>query len=150
MIPKTYIPDVEWWSIYLGVVREINFQSFDKLYETMHNITWREECCSKLLTTYSNLTIICKKCWHRLITLYIHYRYVCSLSRVFVCQYLQEHIFHMCVYKYTYVQYIPRNVHTVFALLCFVVVIHWLIFPYPSGLLHWHCGNLTIAPVPAK
>ena len=40
--------------------------------------------------------------------------------------------------------------HTVFALLCFVVVIHWLIFPYPSGLLNWHCGNLTIAPVPAK
>ena len=40
--------------------------------------------------------------------------------------------------------------HTVFALLCFMVVIHWLIFPYPSGLLHWHCGNLTIAPVPAK
>ena len=40
--------------------------------------------------------------------------------------------------------------HTVFALLCFVVVIHWLIFPYPSGLNHWHCGNLTIAPVPAK
>ena len=40
--------------------------------------------------------------------------------------------------------------HTVFALLWFVVVIHWLIFPYPSGLLHWHCGNLTIAPVPAK
>ena len=47
-------------------------------------------------------------------------------------------------------QYIPRNMHTVFALLCFVVVIHWLIFPYPSGLLHLHCGNLTIAPVPAK
>ena len=40
--------------------------------------------------------------------------------------------------------------HTVFALLCFVVVMHWLIFPYPPGLLHWHCGNLTIAPVPAK
>ena len=47
-------------------------------------------------------------------------------------------------------QYIPRNMHTVFALLCFVVVIHWLIFPYLSGLLHWHCGNLTIAPVPAQ
>ena len=47
-------------------------------------------------------------------------------------------------------QYIPRNMHTGFALLCFAVVIHWLIFPYPSGLLHWHCGNLTIAPVPAK
>ena len=48
------------------------------------------------------------------------------------------------------IQYIPRNMHTVFALLCFVVVIHWLIFPYPSGLLHWHCGNLTIAPVPTE
>ena len=48
------------------------------------------------------------------------------------------------------VQYIPRKMRMVFALLCFVVAIHWLIFPYPSGLLHWHCGNLTIAPVPAK
>ena len=58
----------------------------------------------------------------------------------------------MCsvVEKYITLQYIPRNMHTVSALLCFVVVIHWLIFPYPSGLLHWHCGNLTIAPVPAK
>ena len=48
------------------------------------------------------------------------------------------------------IQYMPRNMHTVFALLCFVVVIHWLIFPYPSGLLHWHYGHLTIAPIPAK
>ena len=40
--------------------------------------------------------------------------------------------------------------HSVFALLCFVLVIHWLIFPYPSGLLHWHWGNLMIPPVPAK
>ena len=48
------------------------------------------------------------------------------------------------------IQYIPSNMHTVFALLCFVVIIHWLIFQYPSGLLHWHCGNLTIAPVPTK
>ena len=52
--------------------------------------------------------------------------------------------------RYHDIQYIPRNMHTFFALLCFVVVIHWLVFPYPSGLLHWHCGNLTIAPVPAK
>ena len=50
----------------------------------------------------------------------------------------------------TFLQYIPRNMHTFFALLCFIVVIHWLIFPYPSVLLHWHCGNLTIAPVPSK
>ena len=56
----------------------------------------------------------------------------------------------ICIDFNKVVQYIPRNMHTVFALLCFVVVIHWLIFPYPSGLLHWHCGNLTIAPVPAK
>ena len=45
---------------------------------------------------------------------------------------------------------ISQEICTRFFLLCFVVVIHWLIFPYPSGLLHWHCGNLTIAPVPAK
>ena len=59
---------------------------------------------------------------------------------------------HTCTMTWWYqmIQYIPRNMHTVFALLCFVVVIHWMIFPYPSGLLHWHCGNLTIAPVPAK
>ena len=54
------------------------------------------------------------------------------------------------LYANNELQYIPRNMHTVFALLCFVVVIHWLSFPYPPGLLHWHCGNLTIAPVPAK
>ena len=58
--------------------------------------------------------------------------------------------FSMISQQWVEVQYIPRNMHMVFALLCFVVVIHWLIFPYPSGLLHWHCGNLTIAPVPAK
>ena len=57
---------------------------------------------------------------------------------------------HLWIFLSSLIQYIPRNMHTDFALLCFVVVIHWLIFPYPSGLLHWHCGNLTIAPVPAK
>ena len=56
----------------------------------------------------------------------------------------------LSIFNIATLQYIPRNMNTVFALLCFVVVIHWLIFPYPSGLLHWHCGNLTIAPVPAK
>ena len=44
----------------------------------------------------------------------------------------------------------PQKYAHGFALLCVVEVMHWLIFPYPSGLLHWHCGNLTIAPVPAK
>ena len=50
---------------------------------------------------------------------------------------------------FAYTVYPKKYAHG-FALLCFVLVIHWLIFPYPSGLLHWHCGNLTIAPVPAK
>ena len=40
--------------------------------------------------------------------------------------------------------------HTALTLLCFVVVIYSLIHPYPSGLLHWQCGNLTIASVSAK
>ena len=44
----------------------------------------------------------------------------------------------------------PKTYAHGFALLCFVVFILWLIFPYPSGLLHWYCGNLTIVPVPAK
>ena len=64
--------------------------------------------------------------------------------------YLNSHMFWAKCKMFLILQYIPSNMHTVFALLCFVVVIHWLIFPYPSGLLHWHCGNLTIAPVPAK
>ena len=68
--------------------------------------------------------------------------YVYKVLLCFVLLWLSEYLVDL--------QYIPRNMHTVFALLCFVVVIHWLIFPYPSGLLHWHCGNLTIAPVPAK
>ena len=68
--------------------------------------------------------------------------------RVLICL-RQRNIPNTCAVSWL-IQYIPRNMHTVFALLCFVVVIHWLIFPYPSGLLHWHCGNLTIAPVPAK
>ena len=75
-----------------------------------------------------------------------------------ICQLILQNIFCFVIHsliiltKKTHhvLQYIARNMHTVFALLCFVVVIHWLIFPYPSGLLHWHCGNLTIAPVPAK
>ena len=66
-----------------------------------------------------------------------------------ICLYLTPRLIHR-PFGGVCIQYIPRNMHTVFALLCFVVVIHWLIFPYPSGLLHWHCGNLTIAPVPAK
>ena len=48
------------------------------------------------------------------------------------------------------IQYIPRNMHTALAFLCSVVVMYWLIYPHPSGLLHRHCCNLTIAPVPAK
>ena len=65
--------------------------------------------------------------------------------------YHKRQTLHLWVISITcFIQYIPRNMHTVFALLCFVVVIHWLIFLYPSGLLHWHLGNLTIAPVPAK
>ena len=72
------------------------------------------------------------------------YKYMIRLDMVRKKSYCDTHM------QVVNIQYIPRNMHTVFALLCFVVVIHWLIFPYPSGLLHWHCGNLTIAPVPAK
>ena len=82
---------------------------------------------------------------HLVITLFI----ICSTSN---CDAYQKVCVVYKVLSVTHVklQYIPRNMHTDFDLLCFVVVIHWLIFPYPSGLLHLYCGNLTIAPVPAK
>ena len=85
----------------------------------------------------------------------ISYRHIFRPSTIACIFYLSikrnflDHIYGN-VRKSCRLQYIPRNMHTAFALLCFVVVIHWLIFTYPSGLLHWHCGNLTIAPVPAK
>ena len=75
------------------------------------------------------------------------------MQSIFICHSKNKPINYLLIVSHCImlrIQYIPRNMHTVFALLCFVVVIHWLIFPYPSGLLHWHCGNLTIAPVPAK
>ena len=67
--------------------------------------------------------------------------------------YLEVYFYNLLDIEYTQAHYtsISQEICTrFFALLCFVVVIHWLIFSYPSGLLHWHCGNLTIAPVPAK
>ena len=86
----------------------------------------------------------------------MHNRYLITCP--WICNQTLKHVLNFEIFKSRnlvkklcfQIQYIPRNMHTVFALLCFVVVIHWLIFPYPSGLLHWHCGNLTIAPVPAK
>ena len=58
---------------------------------------------------------------------------------------------------YQYVQCGRRNIYSIsqeictrILLCCAFLVIHWRISPYPSGLLQWHCGNLTIAPVPAK
>ena len=47
-----------------------------------------------------------------------------------------------------YIQYIPRNMHTVFALLRFVVVIHWLIFPISirlTSLALWQSNDCPIA-----
>ena len=46
------------------------------------------------------------------------------------------------------IQYIPRNMHTVFALLCFVVVIHWLIFPISirlTSLALWQSNDCPSA-----
>ena len=49
-----------------------------------------------------------------------------------------------------HLQYIPRIIYIVFILLCSVVVISSQFYPYHSGLLHWHWGNLMIAPVLMK
>ena len=77
-----------------------------------------------------------------------------SLLYLFCCRYIMKStqlnkVLTMCIIarRYSMPTVYPKKYAHGF---CFVVVIHWLIFPYPSGLLHWHCGNLTIAPVPAK
>ena len=47
-----------------------------------------------------------------------------------------------------HIQYIPRNMHMVFALLCFVVVIHWLIFPISirlTSLALWQSNDCPSA-----
>ena len=104
----------------------------------------KQECCD--LQDISVPIIVCLNWWHVI----SHYYWIYFLACFHSTGSDGEVIEIIILAPKRYIQYIPRNMHTVFALLCFVVVIHWLIFPYPSGLLHWHCGNLTIAPVPAK
>ena len=60
-------------------------------------------------------------------------------------------------YIYNYIRSYPCNIEDIpwislahrlrFVVLCLV---YQLICPHPSGLLHWHWGNHTIAPVPVK
>ena len=55
---------------------------------------------------------------------------------------------HMLAKPIFNLQYIPRNMHTVFALLCFVVVIHWLIFPISirlTSLALWQSNDCPSA-----
>ena len=94
------------------------------------------------------ISVSCNK--SSMVALLIGIRIDCISEKLYQCWATDALKIYSNAEEYINIQYIPRNMHTVFALLCFVVVIHWLIFPYPSGLLHWHCGNLTIAPVPAK
>ena len=51
-------------------------------------------------------------------------------------------------------QYISQNIRTTSCALFSCGYIGsrfvWSIYPYYSGLLHWHWGNHTIAPVPMK
>ena len=98
-------------------------------------------------------SVLFQKFWIALHVCWFIFSFLHRAYQIFVlCWNLSkfQHVWKFTLKLHIIIQYIPRNMHTVFALLCFVVVIHWLIFPYPSGLLHWHYGNLTIAPVPAK
>ena len=119
----------------------------------VYNVNWNQ--VNKRPTPQEGWTLICHLFAYSFIYLFIYL----SIYDLFIHSFL---IYLLCIYSFIslflfsvwhlsrFIQYIPRNMHTVTALLCFVVVLHWLVFPYPSGLLHWHCGNLTIAPVPAK
>ena len=128
---------------------------------------YREDSCNSIIEVEFYTGKVCSLHRYMYLTtclLYVQF-FKINFKWQFVCKFdtMTYPFFIVFVYLYAYafayiltshgnirIQYIPRIMHTVFALLCFVVVIHWLIFPYPSGLLHWHCGNLTIAPVPAK
>ena len=114
-------------------------QNADCTCSIFHNASFRTEMC-----TFLFWMLHCG-IWDRCILGFVNIQVNCNANSWKASSVsLYIYLFHKDI------QYIPRNMHTDFALLCFVVVIHWLIFPYPSGLLHWHCGNLTIAPVPAK
>ena len=87
-----------------------------------------------------NLIIFCIRCHVTCdmpyIYEYIHSRYISDFALVM----------HVGV-----VYSISQEICTQLLLCCALLwlYIDWF-FPYPTGLLHWHCGNLTIAPVPAK
>ena len=53
--------------------------------------------------------------------------------------------------RYRTMYSISQEICTRFLLCCALLwlYIDWF-FPYPPDLLRWHCGNLTIAPMPAK
>ena len=94
-------------------------------------------CC----TIYEQINMLCN--WHAYIP-----KYVCVFV---ICLDFPCSVIYTLSLSNLFMQYIPRNMHTVFALLCFVVVIHWLIFPYPSGLLHWHAlWQSNDCPSPSK
>ena len=97
------------------------------------NVMMKSMVCSGVLPNYANMV---NKAWCR-----HDMRTISALGETLARQ--------ADFYWMDHTVYTKKYAHG-FALLCFVVVIHWLIFPYSSGLLHWHCGNLTIAPVPAK
>ena len=66
--------------------------------------------------------------------------------------FMQHFIINVIISPHAAIYSISQEICTRFLLCCALLwlYINWLIFPYPSGLLHWHCGNLTIASVPAK
>ena len=124
--------------------------SWKKISSTYWIITWLLESTMVLLLYRNFKSILCKDyiLWEIILRSRASYGVsimgnLKKIDRVITAPYFN------CLDN-SVIQYIARNMHTVFVLLCFVVVIHWLIVPYPSGLLHWHCGNLTIAPMPAK
>ena len=106
---------------------ELGWASMDGSVKRM-NITRREYLCHTItrLCRYINYPVA-----YRRIKIAIHQILMYVLKSIvhhYIYYWIKVFRFQCCL-----LQYIPRNMHTVFALLCFVVVLHWLISPYPSG-----------------
>ena len=47
----------------------------------------------------------------------------------------------MHIFAVLHIWHIPRSMHTIRVLWCLIWFLTGQIYPYHSGLLHWHCGT---------
>ena len=136
----------ELWKSVVGYVMWMSIMSVSKNNDgeitTWHcnkNILLQQPITYSQKLEHIKITLVMRK-WHALENIHLPHQGGGNLFNFFrsLCSQFFKIIEPLFTYwiSYSYlrdiceIQYIPRNIHTVFALLCFVVVIYWLIFPY--------------------